>query len=95
MFHDRLKRGEQFKLMESSVPIGPEETRLHFGFSNLVVPDELTRDIKLFSINELFTLTSYRKDWYVIFSFLYNRFLLKGLIKFIFSIGQTIFHTIM
>jgi hypothetical protein len=63
MFHDRLKRGEQFKLLESSTPIHQDETRLHYGLSNLVVPNELTKDIKLFKINELFTLTSYRKDW--------------------------------
>ncbi len=63
MFHDRLKRGEQFKLLESSAPINSDETRLHFGLSNLVVPNELTKEIKLFKINELFTLTSYRKDW--------------------------------
>lgn len=62
-FHDRLKRGEQFKLLESSAPINPDETRLHYGLSNLVVPNELTKEIKLFKINELFTLTSYRKDW--------------------------------
>jgi hypothetical protein len=69
MFHDRLKRGEQFKLLEQSKPIEKDETRLHYGLSNLVVPAQLTKEIKLFEINDLYTLTSYRRNWTNDFSY--------------------------
>jgi hypothetical protein len=35
MFHERLKKGEQFKLLESSNPISSDETRLHYGQKNV------------------------------------------------------------
>lgn len=69
MFHDRLKRGEQFKLLEQSKPMEKDETRLHYGLSNLVVPAQLTKEIKLFQINDLYTLTSYRRNWTNDFSY--------------------------
>jgi hypothetical protein len=62
-FHDRLKSGEQFKLHETSKPLANDETRIHYGFSNLVVPSQMYQHLKLFDFDQLFTLTSYRKTW--------------------------------
>ena len=39
------------------------ETRIHFGLSNLVVPNQITENLKLFKLNEVYTLSSYRAMW--------------------------------
>ena len=62
-FHDRLKRGEQFKLNETHKPLAEDETRIHYGISNLVVPNQFYQHVNQFKFEQLFTLTSYRKTW--------------------------------
>ena len=76
MFHDRLKRGEQFKLLEASKPIDHDEVRIHYGLSNLLVPSQIAQIVKLIQLKDLFTLTSYRKDWSSDFS--YNNIISVG-----------------
>lgn len=62
-FHSRLKKGEQFRLHEALAPMDSNETRIHFGLSNLVVPNQITENLKLFKLNEVYTLSSYRAMW--------------------------------
>lgn len=61
-FHERLRAGEVFRIGESR-GCGPEQVRVHYGLSNLVVPVELVNEIKLMQLDALYSLSSYRRDW--------------------------------
>jgi hypothetical protein len=62
-FHARIKQGEQYRLHETLAPIETNECRIHFGLSNLVVPSQITERLKMFQLNEVYTLSSYRSEW--------------------------------
>jgi hypothetical protein len=62
-FHSRIKQGEQYRLHESLAPIETGECRIHFGLSNLVVPSQITDNLKMFKLNQVYTLSSYRASW--------------------------------
>ena len=62
-FHSRIKLGEQYRLHESLAPIDTGECRIHFGLSNLVVPSQVTEHLKMFKLNQVYTLSSYRASW--------------------------------
>jgi hypothetical protein len=62
-FHDRLKRGEQFQIFESHKPLEADESRIHFGLSNMIIPNQATQMLKMFKIDQLYTTASYRKGW--------------------------------
>jgi len=62
-FHLRLKRGEQFRLHETLAPMDSNECRIHFGLSNLLIPNQITEKLRLFKLNEVYTLSSYRAMW--------------------------------
>jgi hypothetical protein len=68
-FHARIKRGEQFCIDESLEPIEDNETRIHFGLSNVFIPNEIMKRFKMFEIKEIYTLSSYRKEWSNDFSY--------------------------
>ena len=68
-FHARLKQGEQFQIFEAQKPLEKGESRTHFGLSNLVIPFEALRNLKLFKINALYTTGSYREGAEDDFSF--------------------------
>jgi len=62
-FHARIKQGEQYRLHESLAPMDANECRIHFGLSNLVVPSQITDRLRMFQLNEVYTLSSYRSEW--------------------------------
>lgn len=62
-FHARLRNLEMFRLYERAPVVQHDEVRVHYGLSNLVVPTELINEIRLFKLDELYTLSSYRRDW--------------------------------
>lgn len=62
-FHERLRAGELFRIGESSKPHGPDQIRIHYGLSNLVVPIELVNEIKIVKLGALYSMSSYRRDW--------------------------------
>ena len=94
--HQRLSKGEQFRMWESSKPVGQDESGIHYGMSNVIIPPQLTNEFKLFKIQEIYTFTSYSKDWLAFFSFdhfsicwLQNRYIICVCVL----TGHTICHT--
>jgi hypothetical protein len=54
--------GEQFRLLETLEPLDIDESRIHFGLSNVLLPSNRSR-LSSFKISEIFIFTSYPSEW--------------------------------